>query len=233
MKNTMATILMMTAAMGIATGVLAKSEKKNPPKSGDVEKMIKDAGGDHFPEDMKVNKVGPIEVGDTYYHAYCGSLQKGGYRVILFDNSPAYLGYYATEFEASDYEEGAVLLDSGESDEEGNTDWYYIRIGNDGPKEKVSIDGIPTPFVKNKKSEEEKKAEATKAATTSADNGGLQPEYREWSIRAGAKEMKFTAIYIKQAGGKVYLKEQKRGITKDFSISKFSKEDQAYIKQFK
>jgi hypothetical protein len=230
MKKTFSIAIMVALTMGFAANA---AEKKNPPKNTKaIEAALKEAGGDHLAEDMKIGKVGPIKVEDTFYHAYCGSLKKAGFRIILFDNQQNYLGYYLSEFEPVDFEAGAVLLDSGESDAEGNPNYHPLRIGKDGPAEQANIDGTPTPFVKNEKAEEKKTAEAAAEKEAEAAEN-LQPEYREWTINNRGQAVKFTAIYIKQAGNKVFLKEQKRGITKDFPINRLSKEDQEYVKQFK
>ncbi len=238
MKKTFAPMIAMALATGIAMNGMAKAEKKNPPKSTRaVVDALKEVGGEHYPEKMKVSSKMPVEVGETYYHCYTGTLRKGGYRIIIFDNTPQYLGFYNCEYEPCDYEEGALMLDSGESDDDGNQLTYTVSIPRKGPSSKISIDGVVSPFVKNPKLEE-KKGDATTTAAGPAkvatkDGKELVPEYREWTIRMKGREIKFTAIYIKKSGSKVTLKEQKRGKENDFSIAALSKEDQAYLKQFK
>ena len=229
--NKTAKLMMITLLVaGIAT---AGGEKKKTPKTQDVEVALEAAGTDHFPEKMKVRKVGSIEAGETYYHAYCGTTKKEGYRVIFMDNSGNYLGYYATEYEPSDYEEDAILLDSGESDEDGNTSYYAINIGQTGPADQIQIDGIPVPFVKNPKNDT-KTASATAStgsSTESAKNGLVQPEYREWIVSRGGKKIPVRAIYVKTAGSKIFLKSEVNGKTVPFQLRELSRPDQDYLKQ--
>jgi hypothetical protein len=234
MKKTIELMVIFALAIGIATDAAAKGEKKNVPKTDDVETALKAAGAEHFPEKMDVSKVGSIESGETYYHAFCGSLREGGYRVIFMDNSGNYLGYYPTDFEPSDYEEGAVLLDSGDSDSEGNTSYFNLNVGEDGLSEKVRIDGTPVAFVKNPKNDAKAAAAAEAAKTAAAavvDSGPIQPEYREWILINRGQKVPVRAIYIKQASGKVFLKREADGRTADFPNSMLSEEDQEYVKK--
>jgi hypothetical protein len=233
MKKVLGLIMSIALFTGSTLTAEAKSEKKNPPKNTKaVEEALTKAGGDHFPEKMKVSKVGPIEVDDTFYHAFCGSLKKAGYRIILFDNQQNYLGYYLSEFEPADYEEGAVLLDSGESDEDGNPDYYYLRIGSKGPSDKVSIDGIPSLFVKNEAAAA-KVAEAKASAVSTASSEPIQPEYREWILINRGKKVPVEAIYVKQGGNKITLKKKSDGRSKDFPLSMLSEADKEYVKTLK
>jgi hypothetical protein len=59
------------------------------------------------------------------------------------------------------------------------------------------------------------------------------PEYREWTITHKGKKIPARAIYVKQSAGKVFLKLEANGMEKGFSLSALSREDQAYVKQFK
>ncbi|OUX37339.1 MAG: hypothetical protein CBE26_03320 [Kiritimatiellaceae bacterium TMED266] len=198
---------------------IAHAEKKNPPKNDDtVEEALSTAGKKHFPEDFKFDEIGTIEHEETYFHAFVGYPKDGNYRVLIFDNSPAYLGFYAVEYEPVDYEESTVLLDDGA---EG---FFNLRLGKDGPLDKIMIDGIATPFVKNENlTQVSKQMTATETKPTIA--------YREWTLRAKGREIPVTAIFVKKTGSKVYLKDQKRGITKDFSVSMLSKEDIEYLRE--
>ena len=48
------------------------SEKKNPPRNTRaVEQALMEAGEPHFPEDIDVQKLGPIKHNETYFHAIC------------------------------------------------------------------------------------------------------------------------------------------------------------------
>jgi len=198
---------------------IAHAEKKNPPKNDDtVEEALTSAGKKHFPEDFKFDEIGTIKHEDTYFHAFAGYPKDGNYRVLIFDNSPAYLGFYAVDFEPVDYEESTVLLDDGA---EG---FFNLRLGKDGPLDKIMIDGIATPFVKN-----ENLSQVTKQMTATETKPTIA--YREWTLRAKGREIPVTAIFVKKTGSKVYLKDQKRGITKDFSVSMLSKEDIEYLRE--
>ncbi|MCF7847899.1 MAG: hypothetical protein K9M45_03525 [Kiritimatiellales bacterium] len=234
MNKKLGLMMIFVLAAGIA---IDAGEKKNAPKTSDVEDALKAAGPEHFPEKMKVGKVGSVEAGETYYHAYCGEMKKAGYRVIFMDNSGKYLGYYPTEYEPSDYEEGAILLNSGSSDDEGNTDYFTLPVGKDGPADKVRIDGTPVTFVKNPKNDPKAaKATTPKATgsitTTVVASVPVKPEYREWTITHGGKKIPVRAIYVKMAVGKVFLKAEANGATRPFDLSSLSKEDQSYVKQF-
>ena len=74
------------------------------------ETIIKEIGGEHYVEKMKFYEVGSIEVEPTYYHVFNGQLKNGGYHIIFFNNKQEYLGFYYSDYEPTDYEEGAVLL---------------------------------------------------------------------------------------------------------------------------
>lgn len=231
MKKTTTTLMSMALVLGLASGAIAKSEKQNDPNKGEVVKAIKDAGGEHNPERMKLGKVGSIEAGETFYHAWCGTMKNDGYRVLIFNNTPSYLGFYTTEFEPVDYEDGAVLLDSGENDEDGNTSYFSLAIGSDGPNDKVRIDGIPSPFVKNEKAEAKKATgKAATTATTTADKEN-EIDYRDWKIKIKGQVSTFNAIFVKNEGGKVYIKDSKRGKTAAVPYSSLSAEDKDYVKK--
>ncbi|MEA2067603.1 MAG: hypothetical protein U9P12_00245 [Verrucomicrobiota bacterium] len=186
---------------------------------------------------MKINKVGPVEVEPTYYHVFCGTLKKAGYRIIIFDNKPEYLGYYTTEFEPADYGEGEILLDSGDSDEDGNTSWFTVTIGSRGPSDKIRIDGIPTPFVKNPKLEGQGKAVAAGggsgaiAVPKQKSASGATIDYRDWLITIQGKERTYNAIFVKKVGSKIEIKDSKRGKTATIPISAISKMDREYLKE--
>jgi hypothetical protein len=105
----------------------------------------------------------------------------------------------------------------------------------DGPSDQTSIDGVSSKFVKNEAAENaiEAEAEAKAAAAAAAKaKANLQPEYREWTLRMYGQEYTFRAIYVKTAGSDIFLKNEDRGITKDFPQSAFLLEDLEYIKQF-
>jgi hypothetical protein len=239
--------LMMIALLISGISAVA-GEKKNKMSTRDVITILKEIGPDHFPEKMKVSTVGSLEIGDTYYHAFCGTTKKDGYRVIFMDNKGGYLGYYATEFEPYDYEEKSVMLDSGETNSDGDATPYYLSLGSKGPNKKISINGIQSNFVLNPKTDPkaiaaaEKATAATAAATTEpsldateieADTAtpSGQPEYRQWTITRGGKEIPVKAVYVKTEKGKVYLKSAGNGQTVPFAFRELSSEDQDYLRK--
>ena len=193
------------------------SEKKNAPDDDVIETALTNAGNEHYPEKFKFDEIGSIEYEDTYYHSYIGYNKDGTYRVLFFNNTSDYLGYYTVEFEPIDYEKGAVLLDDGA---DGN---YYIRLGKNGPPENILIDGIKITFKKNKKIESKKE--------TIINNVVEKPviAYRIWTIKRGGKIHNPECIFVKKVGSKVYLKEKTRGKTVPFSDRELSKEDILYL----
>ncbi len=228
MKRTLGIITMMALATGIASNVMAKTEKKDQPKARFVKEALEALGGTHFPEKIKIKRISSIEIGETYYHVYEGELEKTGYHIIVFDNQRNYLGYYKSDFPPTNYEiEGCIVIDSGNVDEDTGDQLYFpIPINpKKGLPKKVQIGGMPTSFVQAPKS-----AATTKGA---AGDGEITPEYREWVILHKGKKIPVRAIYIKQSSGKVYLKAEASGATKPFLISSLSRDDQAYVKQFK
>jgi hypothetical protein len=228
MKKVFGLIISTALIAGFALTADAKSEKKKVPKDDVVEAALTEAGPAHFPEKMKIDKTGPVKVEDTYFHAFCGSLKKGGYRVIIFDNKENYLGYYESEYEPSETGPGEVLIDSGD----GET-YYKFKIGKDGPKKKANIDGTSVAFVKNKQLEKKKEAEAAAEAAEAVANEPIQPEYREWVLSHNGKKIPVEAIYVKQNSNKVTLKKKSDGRSKEFPLSKLSAADQEYVKKLK
>lgn len=205
--------LLLTITCGLAHG-----EKKNPPKNDDViETALTEAGKDHFPADFKFDEIGTIKHEETYYHAFVGYLKTGNYRIILFDNTPTYLGFYTVEYEPVDYEESTVLLDDG-------ADGYFnLRIGNEGPLENVLIDGLKVSFVKNEQASTEKQV-------MEDETPKITIAYRDWTFNVKGQTRSARAIFVKKVGSKVYLKDEKRGITKDFPFGMLSKEDIDYLR---
>ena len=195
------------------------SEKKNPPRNTRaVEQALMEAGEPHFPEDIDVQKLGPIKHNETYFHVYAASLD-ANYRVLFFNNTPTYLGYYEVAFEPVDYEEGAVLLAGG-----GGT-YFSLPLSKDGPAKEVVIDGTPSLFIINEK--------ATKGpAKTTEDNPSDTPKivYRMWTVNIKGRDIPVKALFVKKEGSQIFLQDEKRGIVKGFSLSKLGKEDVAYLR---
>ncbi len=236
-------ITALTCTTIIFSGALsAKAEKKNDPDKKDVEKLLKEIGAEHYVERMKVRdfcslKYEKTEDEDSYWHIYSGQLKEGGYHVIIYNNVPEYLGFYRVDFEPVEYEEGKIMLDSGDSDEDGNSYFYDLPLPDKGPAATVRIDGVPTKFVKNPKLE----AEKTEVAGTKTGGIPVVPkettasgeviDYRDWTITMGGKQVTVNAIYVKFEKGKVTIKNSKNGREAEIPGSALSTEDQEYIKR--
>jgi len=230
------------ALIAVAVGMSTASTlavKKNDPDKREVEKILKEIGGDHYVEKMKVYELCSMKLEDAdgedvYYHIYNISLRKGGYRIVIFDNTPKYLGFYPTQYEATDYEEGAVLLDSGDSDADGNTSYFNLPIPVKGPSDKIRIDGVPASFVKNPKLEEEKKDAAggntALAVPKEKSSTGVEIDYRDWKIMLKGKERTYNAIFVEKDGNRIKIKDSKRGKTAAVPISALSLDDREYLK---
>ena len=203
----------------ICMASMSFSEKKNPPRNTRaVEQALMEAGEPHFPEDIDVQKLGPIKHNETYFHAYAASLDTN-YRVLFFNNTPTYLGYYEVAFEPVDYEEGAVLLAGG-----GGT-YFSLPLSKEGPAKEVVIDGTPIPFIINEK--------ATKGPEkTTEDESSDAPKivYRMWTVNIKGRDIPVKALFVKKEGSQIFLQDEKRGIVKGFSLSKLGKEDVAYLR---
>tara|TARA_A100000164_G_scaffold219821_1_gene195112 strand:+ start:990 stop:1655 length:666 start_codon:yes stop_codon:yes gene_type:complete len=201
----------------IITSSSVTAERKNPPNDNQIEIALKEAGDQHFPEKFKFDEIGSVEYEETYYHAYIGYNKDGTYRLIFFNNSLKYLGYYSVEFEPIDYEKGAVLLDDGA---DGN---YYVRIGKDGPLENILVDGMKITFNKNKKNEEKEK----KVIADVIEKPKI--EYRIWTIKRGGKIHNPECIFVRKIGSKIFLKEKTRGKTAEFTERELSEADLKYL----
>ncbi len=242
MKNKWMTLFTATAVSMLSFTAVNTSAKvkKNDPDKKEVEKILKEIGGEHYVDKMKVSSLCSMEMENNgeeiYYHIYNVSLREGGYRIVIFDNTPNYLGFYPTDFEPTDYEEGAVLLDSGDSDEEGNTSYFNLPIPAKGPSDKVRIDGVPKTFVKNPKLE--KKAGTLTTDSTGAlvvpkvkTASGVEIDYRDWKITIQGKERVYNAIFVaKDGSSKITIKDSKRGATATIPVSALSADDVEYLK---
>lgn len=226
MTKTLSITLVGVLLAGMATTACAKSsreEKREPKNRNAVADILEKVGGEHFPEKMKLRDIGSVKTKSTYYHLYCGTLKKGGYHVIVFDNTPEYIGYYYVEYEPSGYEDGAVLIDLGDGNYEN------IEFSDKGPQGTTRIDGQPTKFMKAP----EKKVKAFEKPKEEESGDSLEPVFRGWTITLGTKKIPVRAIYVSQTFGKVILRGETSGKENAFPISSLSKEDQDYIKQFK
>ncbi len=232
----------LTLAAGIAFISLdaVAGTKKNDPNRKEVEKILKEAGDTHYVERMKISALCSMKMEDAagedlYYHIYNVSLKKGGYRIVIFDNTPKYLGYYATEYEGVDYEEGSILLDSGDSDEDGNTSYYTLPISEKGPADKIRIDGVQTVLVKGPDADDKKSSGIGKAVgggvAAPVSASGTVLEYRDWKITLKGKEITANAIFVSLEKGKVTIKDSKLGKNATIPVSALSPEDVEYLKK--
>lgn len=232
MNKTLLTTLCMTMAISMTSTTWAKTKKNGPRNTSAVENALEEASEGHNPEKIKISEIGSVESGDTFFHIYNGYVKKEGYRILVFDNTPTYLGYYPTDLEPVDYEEGAVLLDSGD-----NGDSYTpLPIPSTGPgKRGIQLEtGEMIKFVANKNLEKKENASTGNKAIAvpkEKSKSGMEIDYREWTISMKGKKIPFRAIFVKKEGSAIFLKDEKRGITRDFPFSKLSTEDKKYIQK--
>ena len=239
MKKTLSMIAVLAMATGIATNSVAKRERKEQPNSRAAKEAVEAAGEEHFPKKIKIKRVSSVEVGDTYFHIYEGKLDKLGFHIIVFDNYGNYLGYYKSDYAPCNNEiENSIVMDSGEVDDDGEVLYYAIPIDlKKGPPAKVSIGGMPSEFVKAALPEGAKTGDPSSGAKANGEaaveDTGPVPEYRDWVIMHKGKKIPARAIFLRLELGKVYLKLEANGVEKGFNLNMFSREDQAYVKQFK
>lgn len=221
--------LMLTAvcASGILSNTFAADVKKNKPSRNDVEAMLVEAGGEHFPEGLKLSPVGPVETDSTYYHVWYGTRKKGGYHLIFFDNTPAYLGYYLIALEPVGYGEGEIYLYLTSASK------YTITIGDEGPPEKISITELnqQAKFVRPPVKEEPVEEEMVETRDKGPAKPKRKPEYRAWTITKDRKPLNIeSAIFVKMEDGVVTIKNGKNGRIANVPASSLSPEDKEYLK---
>lgn len=235
MKKTLITIICATIATTALFPLNSMARtKNNEVDRKEVRTFLEELGGDHWSENMKVTQVCSLEFEnsageDDYYHVYCATLKKGGYRIIFYNNVPEYLGFYPSDWEAIDYEEGAILLDLG-----GDSP-FALTVPDKGPAKRIVVDGTPITFVKNPKLEETKTAVVAEGGIpvvpkeTSAS--GEEIDYRDWTITMQGKEIVVNAKFEKVEDGKVYIKNAKNGKVAGIPGSALSEEDKEYVKR--
>lgn len=219
-------ILAVLCATGILSDTFAADVKKNKPARRDVENILEEIGGEHFPEDMKISPIGPLETDSTYYHIFSGTKRKGGYHLIFFDNTPAYLGYYLITLEPIGYGEGEIYLYLG------SDSTVTIAIDDAGPPEKIKFPeiGQQANFVRAPVKEEpvEEEVQSTKKGVVKPKK---TPEYRSWVITKGGKELNIeSAIFVKFEDGIVTIKNGKNGLIANVSAGSLSPADKEYLK---
>lgn len=227
MNKILSLMIVLTLTAGLTTKTMAKSEREDEPKLRLVEETLEALGDPHCPEKMRIKRITSIAIGDTHYHIFQGKLDTTGYHVIVYDNYQNYLGYYPSDFPPCNEErEGYIVLDSGDVDENGDAKFIYIPVDPEsGVHLRVQIGSKPANFVKA--------PEQAGGAKKTAGKDGVVPEYREWNIIHKGKKIPVRAIYVDQTFAKVILKAEASGTVKEFDITSLSKEDQAYIEQFK
>ncbi|MEI6892534.1 MAG: hypothetical protein V5783_10220 [Pontiella sp.] len=237
MKKTLATLLSASAIFLAISTVDTLAARENDPDRREVESLMKEIGGEHYVERMRISALCSLEFEkpdgeDDYYHIYDVTLRDGGYRIIIYNNIPEYLGYYEIAYEASDYEKGTLLLDSGESNEDGDLLYYSLPIPDKGPAAKVRINGVQVSFVKNPNLEVEKIDAATggiPVVPKETSDSGEVIDYRDWTITMGGRDITVNAIFEKVEKGKVYIKNSKNGKVAAIPGSALSDKDKEYV----
>lgn len=218
----------------LVTHIALAGEKKNDPDKRDVEESLQKLGETHFPKGMKTYKLGSLKTEESYYHIFVGELKGGyNYRVIVFDNTPKYVGYYELDRRPTDIEPGAIIFRI-----EGSDDNQIKFTDKNGPQSNPRIEGRAVKFIEapqpEKKSTLVTGGEENMDEEDSTDeNAKTKPAFREWTLTIKGKEYKVRAIYVSQTFGKVKLRAEASGAENEFPISSLSKDDQAYIEQFK
>jgi hypothetical protein len=222
-------VMLLTLVIGWSTTSSAKQERKEQPKTRFVEDTLTALGGEHYPEKMKIKKVTSIVVAETYYHIFEGKLDTTGYHVIVYDNYLNYLGFYQSPYPPTNEQKpGNIVIDTGDVDDNGDPLFYPIPIDPvKGLPNKVQLGPTPTDLVKGPEVVKPEKDEAAEG------EGQVVPEFREWAITKKGKEHKVRAIYVEHTFSEVVLKGETTGKTKAFPINSLSKDDRAYVQQFK
>jgi hypothetical protein len=222
--------------LGIIYGLTftASAVIKNEPDEDIVVEDLKELGEKHWHKDMDVDEFGSLRVedpatgDDTYFHIFFSYLNEE-YRVIIYDNNEQYLGYYKTPLEPVDMEEGAVLVDSGDG-----SSYYKLPVTTEEFPERMRLGLNFVNFIKNQqlKRESAPVAKAESGSEESADKpaNDSEPEYRTWTVSINNKDVTFNAVFVKNDGPQIYLKESKRGLENNFSYQIFSEKDQTYLK---
>jgi hypothetical protein len=201
--------------------------QKNKPARRDVEQILEEIGGAHNPEKMKVSPLGSVETDSTYYHVFYGSLKKGGYHLIFFDNTPAYLGYYLISLEPTGYGEGEIYLYLT------SNSTITIPIGDEGPPEKLRMGDTgmqAARFIMAPVKEEPEEEAAVSSKGQAAVKAKKKPEYRSWNITKDGKVINVpSAIFIEMKDGNIALKNGKNGSMATVPAKSLSAADKDYL----
>jgi hypothetical protein len=255
MRRTLTYILSLAIIIGFAEKSLAAAKKRDLDKR-EVTSDLRKFGGDHYFEDMKIRELGGIETDideeeddgaiRAYYWIYfCELPDNAGYRVIIYDNEPRYLGYYEVTLVPLELGEESIVFDQGDSDMgsdpvTGETDRWSVKIPASGPPKRITM-GVPIEFNAAPTIEEiqEKDKAARAAAAEEASSSArpsakkkITPEYRSWTIKYGNKMITVeSAIFVEYKGGMVTIKDAKTQRTVSRPLRDFSEEDQKYLRQ--
>lgn len=214
------------------TGRSAEAVRKNPPDERDVEDILIELGNDHWVKDMDVDELGstrvedPVTEEDTYFHIYSSYVDDSEkYRIIVFDNDQRYLGYYRSAFEPVDFEENAVLLDARDG-----SSYFKLPLSTEGFPSRVRTGMAITTFVENKNVEPDPDAAVSTAPAPVTETDPDEPQYRDWTVNIGDREITFNAVFVRRDGDEIVLKESKQGKVNGIPGHLFSEKDQEYLK---
>ncbi|MBN2163459.1 MAG: hypothetical protein JXR25_01120 [Pontiellaceae bacterium] len=256
MKRTLLMLLSMAVLIGFVS--TSHADKKREPKKSRVNTILKQIGGDHYPEGMELDDLGAVKTtleDETegnyrwYYWIFVGELpDDGGYHVIIFDNSPEpnYLGYYATSLKPA--ETGLEFISFEVEDQGGapdpktdRLDRKSIELTAKGPVARLTIPGLgddPCEFVPAPEPEKEETATADDSSSSSSSSSSttkakkIKPVYRTWHITLGDKVIEVeSAIYVSYKNGLVTIKDAKTGRTVSKPLRDFSDEDRKYLQE--
>lgn len=261
MRKTLASILTVAVVGGIVLSAYASPKKREPDKR-EVEKILQQIGGEHYVEGMKIRSIGKIENNipeeedkgniKAYYWVFSATLPDGGYHVIIFDNTPFYLGFYPSRLSPIECgevsNEGYIKFDQGDFDEGedpifGGTDYWTIKIPASGPRERVTLknmEGAPSEFVKGPEPEKEEEVQqesrgamgqSLSSGSTKPQKKRIKPEYRTWHVNFQGRIIEVeSAIFVSVENGLITLKDGKTGKKVSLPARDFSDEDQKYLK---
>lgn len=248
MNRKLVSYLTLAIVLGFVSVTLAGYPKKRQPSSKrDVEKALEAAGGDHNPEKIKIKDIGYLKTGTeepeetSWFWIYSGQLDdKSGYHLIIFDNTPKYLGYYLVTAEPRDTDgkEYINLYTDENVDENGVPLPKTVPFDESGPPKRIQdANGMPVKFVPAPPPAAPEKStsgssSSTSSASSSSSGPKMEPEYRSWHITIGEKVIEVeSAIFVELKNGNVTIKDAKTGRTVTKPIAAFSDEDKEYLKQ--
>lgn len=253
MRNIIRFVLPLVIGTGLVSSSFAAVERDLDKR--EVESDLRKFGGEHYFEDIKIREIGEIETevdeeedqdgNKAFYWIYSTILpDDAGYRIIIYDNEPRYLGYYDVPLSPINCGEGTIVFEQGDFDLPadpitGDTDTWSVEIPDSGPPKRIQIGGNPVSFVAaptieevKEEIKEEREAAAAAASSGSSTKQRITPEYRSWQINAGGRMITVeSAIFVEYKSGQVTIKDGKTGRTKAIPLRNFSEADQQYLRQ--